>query len=225
MPKLSGLIPILAQVLAIPEQSVAMFARHLRESRLISTGGRGPGGAEMSARDCANLLIALLGGSYAKDAAKTVRNYRRITASPEWPAWDLDHLDLPELKKLPLEHQFGRALEALILAAKKGTLEAALQAGGAHFDRARIFVPVNLFVRLTTPHAHGQIDFRANEWREGIRYAESLTHPALLNREELKKWSDNVDKRMKASGEFGDLFQSRHVTARTILALGAFLRT
>ena len=39
----SDLIPTLAQVLPMPEQTVSVIARALRKERLISTGGRGPG--------------------------------------------------------------------------------------------------------------------------------------------------------------------------------------
>src|SRR5699024_9960325 len=41
MAKLSDLIPTLAQVLPMPEQTVAVIARSLRQERLLSTGGRG----------------------------------------------------------------------------------------------------------------------------------------------------------------------------------------
>ena len=73
MAKLSDLIPTLAQVLPMPEQTVAVIARALRQERLISTGGRGPGAADMTPDDCANLLLAIMAADQVKDAVDAVR--------------------------------------------------------------------------------------------------------------------------------------------------------
>ena len=118
MAKLSGLIPVVAGVLSVPEKTVAIHARHLRQARLISTSGRGPGGADMIARDCTNLLIAIMGGGYAKDAAETVTTYQSIVTRTSWTRWQLPYLDLPALKSLSEGHRFGEALDALIESAK-----------------------------------------------------------------------------------------------------------
>ncbi len=61
MAKLSDLIPATASVLGVPEKTVAIYARHLREARLITTGGRGPGGADMTPWIVSTRTILALG--------------------------------------------------------------------------------------------------------------------------------------------------------------------
>ena len=70
MAKLSDLIPTLAQVLPMPEQTVSVIARALRKERLISTGGRGPGAADMTPEDCCRLLLAIMAADQVKDAVE-----------------------------------------------------------------------------------------------------------------------------------------------------------
>jgi hypothetical protein len=62
MAKLSELIPVLSRQFDardFPEKTVAVFARHLRLARLISTGGRGRGGADQTPTDCTNMVLAM----------------------------------------------------------------------------------------------------------------------------------------------------------------------
>ena len=226
MAKLSGLIPILAELLALPEKSVAMYARHLREARLITTGGRGLGGAKMSPKDCSNLLIAIMGGNYAKDAAKTVRKYRRITPRADHTIWQLDRLDLPGLKTLPARHHFGRAFDRLFSAAANGTLEPALMDAGDKDDVARINVPASLAVGLKGPLPVARIAFQSCEWGEDITYAEALPwrDEYTPSHEEFMRWNEELERKYVRGRDYGDLTQERWITTRTILALGDHLR-
>lgn len=77
MAKLSELIPCVAKVTGVAESSVAVHARHLRAARLISTSGRGPGGAEMTSTDCAALLISLIGTDQAKNGPDIINIAKR----------------------------------------------------------------------------------------------------------------------------------------------------
>lgn len=78
MAKLSELVKAAAKSLGRPENSVTQTARHLREAGLIRTGGRGPGGAEMTASDAANLLIGILASEEIKDSPATVLAFRQL---------------------------------------------------------------------------------------------------------------------------------------------------
>lgn len=74
MVKLSNLVPAISQILNVPQKTVNVIAMHLRREGLISSGGRGRGGAEMSARDTATLLIGVMGADQLKDAPAIVRD-------------------------------------------------------------------------------------------------------------------------------------------------------
>ena len=212
---------MLTNVLAIPEKSVAMYARHLREARLISTGGRGPGGAEMSPKNCANLLLAILGAKHVKDAAKAVKQFRRMIPQDHPTAWTLEDLNLPALTKLPENHRFGRALDALIIAAMDSTLEAALQAVGRKYAGGPIMVSGHLELIVRSPSSMAKIEFRGHGWSEHVTYSKRMPWGYRTpSREELKDWAKEFEK----TGDHGDLMQDRRITARTILALGEFLR-
>ena len=84
MAKLSELIPVLSRQFDardFPERTVAVFARHLRLARLLNTGGRGLGGAEMTPTDCTNMILAMASGLPAQDAAEAVATYRDLKQS------------------------------------------------------------------------------------------------------------------------------------------------
>jgi hypothetical protein len=133
MAKLSDLIPTLAKVLPMPEQTVAIYARLLRQARLLSTGGRGPGGAQMIPEDCARLLIAIMAADQVKDAVPAVdrfwslpvkhRDTREKMPRRERAEW----LPLPKSLSLLTEAtSFGPAVASLIAAARDGALQAGL---------------------------------------------------------------------------------------------------
>lgn len=75
MARLSDLVAKTAVVLGVPEPTVAMHARHLREDGLISKSGRGASAARMSALDAARLLISFLCTDVAKNSSEVVRDF------------------------------------------------------------------------------------------------------------------------------------------------------
>jgi hypothetical protein len=84
MAKLVELIPVLSQQFDkrdYPEKTVGVFARHLRMARLLSTGGRGRGGAEMTPTDATNMILAMTSGLPSQDAAEAVNTYRNLRQS------------------------------------------------------------------------------------------------------------------------------------------------
>jgi hypothetical protein len=75
MALLSTMVKAVAEIEGLDETQVGWIARYLREAGLISQAGRGRGAARMSAKDAANLLIAVNGSASAKDAVKTVSKF------------------------------------------------------------------------------------------------------------------------------------------------------
>ena len=218
--KLSTLISICANVVGLRDRTVAIYARYLREGRLISTGGRGPGGADMTPRDCANLLIAIMGTNLVKDAAKAVPKYRPLVADRQ--QWRLPDMPLPALTRLPEFHQFGAALEALITAAMDGSLESALEAASKKYEKVQISFPPIIEVTVRGPVPVANISVRAHEWGEEHTYAQP--HPWLRTDKPPKRAIKRWEKKLERSGPWGDLDQIRLVSTQTIQTLGQLLR-
>ena len=76
--KLSKLIPHTSEWLGIPKPTVESVAKYLRPAGLLSSGGRGPGGAEMTVDDKINLFLGVCGVETANRAAEHVRIWRDL---------------------------------------------------------------------------------------------------------------------------------------------------
>ena len=107
MATLSELAETVAEVEGMDLARVNLIPRNVREGGLIATTGRGPSAAIMDVSDAANLLIAVNAVEIVKEAAQTVRVYRRLEA----PDTSMQHY--PTLSD---------ALEQLIEAAANGIL-------------------------------------------------------------------------------------------------------
>ena len=216
MAKLSDLIPTLAQVLPMPEQTVAVIARSLRQERLLSTGGRGPGAADMTPEDCARLLLAIMATDQVKDAVRTVQTFWAFpvedshcsaTASEdEQDEW----LPLPEaMHSLVGAKTFGEMLAGLIAAARDGALDAAL--GGI----ALPFMKIEVERRFHT----ASVSLAGS--------SDGLMPDRTVLIASFAPPKGQLRKLMEASGfhEGGDAMVSFAVSQRTIIALGALIRT
>lgn len=216
MAKLSDLIPTVAQVLPMPEQTVSVIARALRKERLISTGGRGPGAADMTSEDCARLLLAIMAADQVKDAVEASQRFW------EFPVEDLHSQDtMPEdeqdawlplpgaMRALTQVRTFGEMLAGLIAAARDGALDAAL--GGVMLP----FMKIEVERRFHTASVSlaGSSDGLLPDRTVMIA---SFAPPKVQLR-----------KLMEASGfhEGGDAMVTFAVSQRTIIALGALIRT
>ncbi len=121
------LVRTMANVLGIPEPTVAQYDRHLAEAGLRRVGGRGTSAAKVSATDAANLLIAIMGspvsGASIKSAKETCDNYGYLPARPNFSDTTRfsDH-GLITLAKLGKKHKFRDALIALIEGASRSEL-------------------------------------------------------------------------------------------------------
>ena len=210
MPKLSELIPFMARTLGVAESSVSVFARHARAEGLLSSKGRGPGGAEMTATDCTNLLLAIMAGHagiQAKDAPGAVIEYRALVDRNEedGPGWAI--LDvLSSLSALPEHHTFGSAIDALIHGAETGEL---VTVWWHHLRWIRIAVARG---RLLAPPT-ASIEIRVDKNGIPKRY-----DPGLNNNSD-DAWMVYPPRKEQA----GDLESQASISQSTIFKLGMFL--
>lgn len=195
--KLSTLVPGLAQVLGVPASTVNVYARHLRDARMLSTGGRGPGGAAMTPHDCATLLAAVLVSDQANRAPDAVQVCRRMVAQGRALA------DVPPVFDIRLP--FLDQLASLIAEAQSGALREAFE----HLSRPSLTVEVGTplpgaMILLTGSDAEGHPNFL---------YQASYLSPELAD-------PDSALSAVRA----GDMSVLRTVSHHTIFHLGALLR-
>ena len=120
MAKLSGLVDGMSRLTGFQHGTIGLAARKLREAGLIRSGGRGPGSADMTYTDAANLLLGVAGASQVTEVVDVVRFTREATP---WVArfdesldegrtgWLQDVVDLPGLKP---GATFGDALDTVL---------------------------------------------------------------------------------------------------------------
>jgi hypothetical protein len=121
------LVEAMAASLGIPVATVIQYDRQLAESGLRSKGGRGTSAATVTARDAANLLIAIaaspLAGPTVKEAVRTCKTYGSLKALQR-ASWidKLPKFGLPSLASLSANHSLGEALSVLIDGVGKGEI-------------------------------------------------------------------------------------------------------
>jgi hypothetical protein len=133
MATLQDLVTVLSWATAVPEATVFAYGRFAREAGLISQGGRGRGGARMTVRDAANLVIALGGTATTREAGATINRFRPMHGTIYAFRLETRVLDwlspLGVQKKGPdetLSARFGKFLEFLLQEAGSGRLHAFL---------------------------------------------------------------------------------------------------
>jgi hypothetical protein len=77
--KLAGLIDGLAAAFQVAPSRVRTAAAQLRKHKLLTTGPRGPGAPDMTPKDAANLLLAVLYDAELSEAHQTVARLRQAT--------------------------------------------------------------------------------------------------------------------------------------------------
>ena len=109
------LISRLSEVLNIPERTVTVYDRVLREAGLLSKAGRGRGSVHRSPLDTARLIIALLCTSAPARAAEAVLDFGALEYS-EMEAVPPSPLDLEKLCGEPFggTHTFEDAVTAIV---------------------------------------------------------------------------------------------------------------
>ncbi|MCW0206020.1 MAG: hypothetical protein OJK14_02915 [Achromobacter sp.] len=80
MAKLSDLIETFASALSVPQTTVETYVKTLRKQGLLTTGGRGRGAPDVTADDCAKVMVAMMAGSptHAVEKLSEIGNFRSI---------------------------------------------------------------------------------------------------------------------------------------------------
>jgi hypothetical protein len=152
------LIELIGAVTDVPVATVTQHDRNLFLSGLRTKGGRGTSAAKVTARDAANLLVAVLASEKVKDSARTVlryaatweyQNYLFKTFPKQFKNGRISvysKFKLPILDALPEEHSFIDVLETLITMAMDETFDKEI---GSRPDFCQVVVQ--------WPHTRGEI--------------------------------------------------------------------
>jgi hypothetical protein len=206
------LVQVMAKTLGIPAPTVTQFDRVLAENGLRSKGGRGNSAAQVTAGDAANLLIALLAspvqGAALRDAALSCQTYggMPMLARASEPKEFVNFYGLKSLKALPAGgYNFSQALEALIrgTAGDRGEFKWKPygEIGRAIRGADRWF---NITVQGPAPWACFEVMYSADE-------------PPTPRMIFTDTFTSNRSRRD------ADMWQTRHVSYRTIRALGGLV--
>lgn len=202
------LVEVMAGVVGVPAATVVVHDRNLVSEGLRSKGGRGRSAAQVTERDAAHLLTALLASEQVRDSVHSVHRYgkTRPVRRTSW-ADGYKRSGIKPLAQLPADHSFVDALEALITAAAFGLLpkEAVIE------------------VAALSPGTIG--DLRISGLGEKptvhMRYADPSPWDGKKDPSPRKvaAW----EAKMKKQQPLSDLEQYRRVSARTIMRLGETL--
>ena len=205
------LVRTLAGVLGMPQASVTWHDRILHEANLRSKSGRGSGAARLTPRDAANLLTAILASNQPKEAAETVALYGATRPNPHQSSKKAFALaGLSELARLPSDHSFIDALEALLASGVDGSLAEWLD---KHKRSRRASLPI-IDVAASSPGAIG--DIRIAGILEGATAQVRYMTPGPWNKTGRIVNAGAIE-------EEPDLAQSRSVSARSVVRIADLL--
>jgi hypothetical protein len=209
----------MAELMGISEVYMGAYDRELAKNGLRSKTGRGTSAARMASDDATNLLLAVMSGGQAKEAAQSVNTYanltpkfqklsvtkgRQVISMLDYKA-KVDSLGfwIKRVNDLPVLHGFGELVEALIFAAQSGELERAVGARTAEttLGDMRAEGTWELAVRVMSPIPLAEVSFGFDEMMTTYVYGGKDPAPAT-----------------------GDLCRSTSISQVTILGLGKLLR-
>jgi hypothetical protein len=181
MPTLTELKEGLEQALADPDLKAETYARPLRKAGLLTTGGRGTSTPQVTVRDCARLLIAILSSLPARHAVKAVKTYeglelrwappgergRRSARAYPLPAEELRSLPLERIGEVRL---FGQVVEFLLWRAIDGSIERAIP----HSSRNAENHPLTL--RLSGPQHGARLELSLSGSPAGVQTDKPLVY-------------------------------------------------
>jgi hypothetical protein len=207
------LVEAMAISLGIPVATVIQYDRQLAESGLRSRGGRGRSAAAITARDAANLLIAIaaspLAGPTVKEAVRTCEAYGSLKALQRASWIDrFPKFGLPTLASLPPGHSLGEALTTLIDAVGKGEIFQIR-------DREGPFTADFCFgVRFEGPEPWAEILADGSVGQGKTSQMARLVYTSASAAKGFRK---------KRPGRGPDLHQTRRISFATIRALGSLI--
>jgi len=106
--KIGPFISLISATYGLPEKTVVVVARALREAGWLTSGARGVNAPDMEARDAARLSLALLTGEPPSKAVSEFEFLRTLQAVDEYP-----DTGLLNRETLPHNHTFEEAITGL----------------------------------------------------------------------------------------------------------------
>lgn len=217
-------VEVMAEALGVPEPTVVVHDRNLVVAGLRSKGGRGRSAAQVTERDAAHLLTAILASAQVRDSVDSVKRYSKTKPHRHTSSADgYKKARIKELAQLPADHSFVDALEALIAAAASGTLAKAIDAARPEVGGKKIPAPALIEVAALTPGTIGDIRIAGlgDRLSANVRYAQPTPWDASdkPTQRDVAAWEARIKKQHPRT----DLEQYRRVSARTIYKLGEVL--
>jgi hypothetical protein len=209
----------MAELLGMSQVYVGAFDRELAKNELRAKHGRGSSAASMTAIDATNLLIAIMSGAQAKDAAQAVQLYSglRGTLQSTFQRFDskvinfFDYrgridsgaLKLALVDSLSIGHTLFDFIFAMIESAESGELERAL---GQRKEVSASALPGEantwgLSIRVSGPLPSAQISLECDGIGSGCYYSGPEKDPLM-----------------------GDLKKEMSISGATIIGIGRILR-
>lgn len=202
-------VSVVADALGIPQATVVLHDRYLVTAGLRTKGARGVNAPNVTERDAAHLLTAILASAEVKDSIQSIKRYQKTRPVRSASGADgFKKCGIKELARLPGRHSFLDALEALIIAA-----------GNASVPKDAL-----IEVAALTPGTIGDIRIAGLGSRPAchVRYAEPS--PWDEKKDPAPRETSAWEAKMKKQPQT-DLEQYRRVSARTIFKLGEALTT
>jgi hypothetical protein len=202
-------VSIVADALGIPEATVVLHDRYLVTAGLRTKGARGINAPDVTERDAAHLLTAILASAEVKDTLQSIKRYQKTRPLRSASGVSgFKNCGIKELARLPAQHSFLDALEALLSAA------------------ANRSVPKDAIIEVAalTPGTIGDIRIAGlvDKANVHVRYAEPSPwdDKKTPSPRDVSAWEARMKKQPPK-----DLEQYRRVSARTIFTLGETLAT
>lgn len=201
-------VEVMAEAVGLPHATVVLHDRYLVTAGLRTKGARGVNAPNVTERDAACLLTAILASGEVKESVTSVERYIRTRRVRHGSSADgYKRSGIKPLAQLASDHSFLEALEALIVAAASGAL-----------PKAAV-----IEVAALTPGTIGDIRIAGLGDRATVhvRYAEPSPWDGKKepSAREVAAW----EAKMKKQAPLADLEQYRRVSARTIFKLGETL--
>lgn len=153
MATVSELAAALARSLGVPERTMHVCARHVREAGLIAQKGRGPSAAQMGPRDATNLLLGIAAANELQDAAACAARARALVCvgfERDFDGKVIDIRESPYRDGFLRTPQLGEVLERMI--------DYSARFGDLRSNRGPLPI-VNLSLDIDRPGFYAEITF------------------------------------------------------------------